>query len=52
MNDREREMWIRNDEGLYRWWRRSRQSMRAFVREHRARLDLIIRTARDAAPSS
>lgn len=42
MNDREREMWILNDEGLYRWWLTSRQSKRAFIRAHRAELDAVI----------
>lgn len=25
IDDRERELWIQNDEGLYNWWRRSRR---------------------------
>ena len=45
MNDREREMWIDNDEGLYLWWRGSRQSKRAFLRENRADLDAAINRA-------
>jgi len=42
MNDSERELWVRNDEGLYRAWRASRQSLRAFLREHRAEIDAAI----------
>lgn len=45
MNDTEREQWIDNDEGLYLWWKGSRQSMRAFVRENRAELDRAINRA-------
>jgi hypothetical protein len=30
--------WIDNDEGLYNWWKTSRQSKRAFIRENRADL--------------
>jgi hypothetical protein len=42
MNDTEREQWIDNDEGLYDWWRRSRQSKRAFIRANRAEIDAAI----------
>lgn len=42
MDDREREMWVDNDEGLYDMWRSSGQSKRAFVRENRAFLDNAI----------
>ena len=44
MNDEDREQWIDNDEGLYRWWRSSRQpngkrmSKRQFVKENRQEL--------------
>lgn len=39
MNDRERADWVNNDEGLYNWWKGSRQPLRAFVRENRAEID-------------
>ena len=42
MNDTERDQWIDNDEGLYDWWRTSRQSKRDFIREHRAEIDAAI----------
>lgn len=42
LNDDERDQWIDNDEGLYRWWKSSRQSKRAFIRENRAELDRLI----------
>lgn len=36
MNNREREMWVISDEGLYRWWRGTRLSMTKFLKEYRA----------------
>lgn len=42
MNDTERAQWIDNDEGLYNWWKTSRQSKRAFIRENRAAIDAAI----------
>lgn len=34
--------WIDNDEGLYDWWRSSRQSKSAFIRDNRAELTACI----------
>jgi hypothetical protein len=45
MNNRERELWVQNDEGLYSWWRGTRQPMRTFLRENRAELDAAITRA-------
>ena len=42
MNNRERELWIDNDEGLYLWHRGSKLSKRQFIKEHRAEIDEII----------
>lgn len=42
MNDTERAQWIDNDEGLYNWFRASRQSKRNFIRENRAEIDAAI----------
>jgi hypothetical protein len=42
MNDRERELWVMNDEGLYTWWRSTKLSMRGFLRENRKELDSYI----------
>jgi hypothetical protein len=50
LNDREREMWVQNDEGLYNWWKQSRLSMRAFLRENRAELDAAILRVLNAPP--
>ena len=50
LNDRERELWVINDEVLYDWWKSSRLPMRKFLRTHRAALDAVIISAqtRDA----
>ena len=42
LNDEDRRQWILNDEGLYLWHRRSRLSMRQFIRENRSELDAAI----------
>lgn len=42
MNDSERELWVNNDEGLYRMWLASHLSMRAFIRRHRAEIDEVM----------
>ena len=47
LNDTDRSQWIDNDEGLYNWWRSSRQSKRAFIKENRAEIDQAIRNVRD-----
>lgn len=50
MNDDEREKWVLNDEGLYRWQQRSRLSMRAFIRQNRGEIDTIIDKAQNGDP--
>lgn len=42
MNNRDREQWVNNDEGLYNWWRSSRVPMRKFITENRAEIDAAI----------
>lgn len=42
MNDQDRAQWIDNDEGLYNWWRGSRQSKAAFIRANRKEIDAAI----------
>jgi hypothetical protein len=42
VNDTDRAQWIDNDEGLYDWWRSSRQSKRVFIRENRAEITAAI----------
>lgn len=42
MNDNERRMWILNDEGMYNWFRSSRQSITKFMQENRSEIDLAL----------
>lgn len=42
MNDTDRSQWIDNDEGLYNWWRGSRQAKTTFIRENRPKIDEVI----------
>lgn len=42
MNNREREMWIDNDEGLYNWWISSGQSKDKFIAKNRSEIDAVI----------
>lgn len=37
-SQREIEMWVDNDEGLYNWWRSSRMPKRQFIRENQQEL--------------
>ena len=45
LNDRERQLWVDNDEGLYNWWKSSRQGKRAFIQENKADIDTLIKRA-------
>jgi hypothetical protein len=51
MNDDDRAQWIDNDEGLYLWWKSSRQSKRAFIRENRAELTKLINKMLNREPA-
>jgi len=42
MNNKEREMWVLNDEGLYNWWKASKMSMTKFIKENKDDLDQIL----------
>lgn len=42
LTNADREEWINNDEGLYNWQRRSRQSMRAFIKANKAEIDAAV----------
>jgi hypothetical protein len=46
------EQWVNNDEGLYRWWKSERKSLRTFVRENRAELERLITAALNRPPRS
>jgi hypothetical protein len=52
LNDHERELWVANDEGLYLWHRRSRLSMRRFLRENRDEIDAAIHAQLNRPPRS
>lgn len=39
MNDKERELWVRNDETLYMLWLASQKSMRNYIRSEREYVD-------------
>ena len=39
--------WIDNDEGLYHWWKGSKQSKRQFIEDNRAELEANIRRVLD-----
>lgn len=43
LNDKDREQWIDNDEGLYCWWRSTKLSKREFIRQNRAEITAAIR---------
>ena len=36
-------LWVENDEGLYQWWKDSRQPMSTFIKENSIELRQIIR---------
>jgi hypothetical protein len=42
MDDEERRQWVMNDEGLYNWFRSSRKSLSAFIKENRSELTSMI----------
>ena len=43
MNDRERVMWVDNDEGLYRWRLSEKLGVWAFVRKYRKEITEYIK---------
>lgn len=54
MNNKEREQWINNDEGLYNWFRTSRErnSISRFIKENREDLDKVINAYLNREPVS
>lgn len=44
INDRERRMWVENDEPLYRWWQSTGIGLYRFMNENRGELTRIILT--------
>ncbi len=51
MNDRERGLWIINDEQLYIWWKSTGLSKRDFMRKRREELDAVIKAKIDRKPA-
>ncbi len=45
------EQWVDNDEGLYNWWKSSRQSKRQFVRDNRDELRQCITAYLNRGPA-
>ena len=41
-NNRERQLWIDNDEGLYMAWKSSRLNKERFIKENREEIDTVI----------
>jgi hypothetical protein len=50
LNNADREQWIDNDEGLYSWWKSSRQSKREFIKENKTEIDAAINSVLHAPP--
>jgi hypothetical protein len=48
INDKDRAQWVDNDEGLYLWWRQSKQSKARFIRENRQEIDGVIRNVTES----
>lgn len=42
MNNKEREMWVLNDEDLYNWWKSTKLSMTRFLKDKRLLVDKYI----------
>ena len=47
MTDTDLRQWIDNDEGLYLWWKSSRQSKSAFIKENRDEIVAAVRNVTD-----
>jgi hypothetical protein len=42
MDDNERRLWVLNDEGLYNWYKSTRQGLYKFIKNNRDELTNII----------
>ena len=52
MNDRERRLWVLNDEGLYLTYKASGRPLKSFLREERAMIDAAIKRVLDPSTRS
>lgn len=50
IDNKERRLWIDNDEGLYRWWKSSRLPIGKFIAANKSEIDAAIRRALAPAP--
>ena len=50
MNNKEREMWIINDEGMYNWWKSTKLSKANFIKENKQEIDAAIKAMLDKKP--
>jgi len=41
--DKEREMWVMNDESLYNWFKSEKKPIRVFIKEHKEELNKFIK---------
>jgi lysozyme family protein len=51
INNKDREQWVHNDDGLYRWYRSQSHPMREFIKRERAGIDARIQSARGIRPA-
>ena len=51
MNDKERELWVLNDEFLYSWWRSTGKGITTFVRENRKKITECIMVVLNKEPA-
>jgi len=48
-SDRERKVWVKNDERLHQWWKSSKKPIRAFIKQNQDDIDEYIIEARDVS---
>ena len=49
MSNSEISQWIDNDEGLYNWWKSSRQSKTSFIKENKSELTQCIKNVTEGS---
>lgn len=48
----EQRLWVQNDEGLYKWWKSSEQSLDDFISTNKVEIAKAIRRVVNAPPRS
>lgn len=51
INNRERELWILNDESFYSAWKSSKLSMRNFIKTYKTEIDEVINAVINRKPT-